>query len=106
MNDAACQVIGPLVPFTCTLTARLSLGRCWRDSGTGSLTASWPAGTATERRPENVSVRLVPGSIVPAVACTASVTCPKVTGCVPNTLVSRSLHTRPPMLGWMIMRSV
>jgi hypothetical protein len=63
----ACQVIGPLVPLTKTETAKLRVVRVATRSRTGSLSRSLPAGTVTERWPENVSVRLVPGAMVPAI---------------------------------------
>jgi hypothetical protein len=68
VNEAACQVIGRLVPRTYGLTARSRAVRVASLSRIGSLTASLPAATVTKRRRENLSVRLVRGSIVPAMA--------------------------------------
>ena len=43
VKDAACHVIGPLVPRTYRLTARFWLGRVGSVNRTGSLATSLPA---------------------------------------------------------------
>src|SRR5262245_23003347 len=53
-NDAACHVIGPLVPFTYSDTAKWRVVRVAIRSRTGSLSNSWPAGTVADGLPENV----------------------------------------------------
>jgi hypothetical protein len=98
--------MGPLVPRTWTLTTRLRSGRVARLKRTGSLTASLPAATRTELRLENVSLRLVPATVVAPVSWRAILTRPNVTARVPKTFVSRSRQTRPPMLGRTTIRSV
>jgi hypothetical protein len=73
---------------------------------TGSLRRSSPGCSVTDGCPSNVSCRLVPGTIVAPLCWRAAVTGPKVTGWVPNLLLSFTRHTSPPMLGCTTMRRV
>ena len=106
VNAAACQVIGPLSPATYRLTARCCDCASVTLTDTGSLRVVRPAGTVTDRRPEKVSTRFVPGATFPPMRCRPTYARPKVTGRVPNSLVNRTRQLVPSTLGCTIMRSV
>ncbi|MET7683595.1 hypothetical protein [Streptomyces sp. NPDC005423] len=89
------------------LTNRLAFEGTRR--GTGSLTASRPAGTVMDAAPPKGTERTVPavafGLFGASVSCTASVAVPISRGTVPRRSESRTRAVRPPTLVWITLRT-
>src|SRR4051794_23197720 len=86
------------------LTARSCCGAT--SPGSGSLRTWAPTGTRTVGLPPKVTCRLVPGTTSAPDWRTPTDTCPNVTAWLPKTLDSVSRNPLPPMLVWMMSRTV
>jgi len=74
-------VAGPVLEANQIDTARSS--NALNESATGSLTASWPAGTDTDGEPPKVTGRMVRGTTAAPASRRPTVTRSNVTDCVP-----------------------